>query len=72
MLNGEDGYVNDLGEPRVDGTVQPDEVLVNGDVNAGGEVNPETGELIQDERPADENEEDLAKFNFTPVTVSAW
>ena len=45
-------------------------MLVNGDVNGGREVNPETGEVIQDEKPPDENEEDVGKFKFTPATVS--
>ena len=54
----------------MNGTIQPDEVLVNGDMNGGGEVNPETGEVIQDEKPADVNEEDAVKFKFIPETVS--
>ena len=52
--------------------MQPDGLpLVNGDINGGiGEVNPETGEVIQEEKPADENEEDVGTFKFSPVTVS--
>ncbi|CAB4019813.1 Hypothetical predicted protein [Paramuricea clavata] len=70
LLEGEGSSINELGEPLMNGTMQPDEILVNGDLN--GEVNPETGEAIQEEKPADENEEDAAgKFKFTPVTVSS-
>ena len=71
LLEGDGGSINEHGEPVVNGTMQPDEVLVNGDFNGGaGEVNPETGEVIQEEKPADENEEDPPTFKFTPTTVS--
>ena len=72
MLEGENNSINGVGEPLVNGSVQPDGVLVNGDVNGVGEVNPETGEVIQEEKPADDNEEDTGKFKFAPATVSVY
>ncbi len=50
--------------------MQPDGILVNGELNGVGEVNPETGEVIQEEKPADENEDDAGTFKFAPATVS--
>lgn len=62
--------MNELGELQLNGTTaQPDEVQVNGDLNGGDKVNPETGERIQDEKPSDQSEEDAGKFKFTPTTV---